>query len=159
MFAIRNVITCLLLTASLFACRQADSPTFGMYWVYADADGNHVTDIARADDLHGDVKYYSNKLGEGLFVHERLIFDEACLSKAKFAKHPASGKPVLIFKIQPKCSARYGKYIAQYIGKTMAIVVNDTLVSSYRIKGHFAYGGYIEGDMSDPDLKSLAKAY
>lgn len=74
------------------------------------------------------------------------------LEKAGRGFDPQKGKPMVDFSFNPKGAMKFGDLTGSHIGKPLAIVLDDRLISAPNINSRIEANGQISGDYSENDL-------
>lgn len=156
-----------LAALTLTACQPKPVPlnpdsgaTFGIYPVLHTSDGSRALALPDGMKLGADIQRYDDNMGQPVFVTQPAIVDETCLKSIKAENVDYAG-PVLIFKLDERCTKIFGDYTSKHIGKQMALMLNGDFISAPLIQSAITGGtGSIDGGFrSLADAEALAKTF
>lgn len=81
-----------------------------------------------------------------LLIFGRTRIDQDCISSTNARLTPVTNLPVLNFKFDEQCTAMFGKWSAENIGKRFVVVLDGVAITAPTIRAAILGGvGYIEG--------------
>jgi len=107
--------------------------------------------------LHTKIISVKGEAGERYQLEERIALEGKHISDARLAFNPDTGEPVVNFKLDKDGARRFGDMTQRNVGRSLAIVLDDTVVTAPVIRSAITGGsGEISGSFTSASANDLA---